>query len=157
MGYFIMVRASKFNVAKDKTDRIYNGIVFDSAIEMKYYRDVVIPGLESGEIVNCERQKVYILQEKFQHAGKTISAITYKADFVVQYKDGSLCVVDIKGCPDNVAKLKRKLFWFKYPDISYEWIGYSKLDGGWTTYEKIQAGRKERKKIKERNKKENKE
>ena len=34
---------SKYNVDKDTTKRIYNGIVFDSVLEMKYYRDVILP------------------------------------------------------------------------------------------------------------------
>ena len=32
---------SKFNVDKDKEKRTYNNIVFDSQLEMKYYRDVL--------------------------------------------------------------------------------------------------------------------
>ena len=72
--------------------------------------------------------------------------IEYKADFFIIFKDGREQVIDIKGCPDAVAKMKRKMFWFVYPNIEYLWIGYSKLDGGWVTYETIQAGRKQRKK-----------
>lgn len=48
--------ASKFNVSKDKTRRTFAGIIFDSELEMKYYRDFVLPKIESGEILNCERQ-----------------------------------------------------------------------------------------------------
>lgn len=152
-----MERQSKFNVGKSKEDKTFEGIVFDSSTEMKYYRDVILPAIEAGEIIKCERQKPYILQGKFIHGNKTISAITYKADFVVVYKDGHEQVIDIKGCPDNIAKLKRKLFWFKYPEVDYIWIGYSKVDGGWVAYEEIQSGRRERKtqKKKEKEKKEN--
>ena len=53
---------TKFNVDKDKEKRTCNGIVFDSVLEMKYYRDVVIPKKESGEITHYELQKKYILQ-----------------------------------------------------------------------------------------------
>lgn len=56
--------------------------------------------------------------------------------------------------PDNVALLKRKLFWFKYPEIDYQWICYSKIDsqskddGGWVSYDTVKKGRTERKKQK---------
>lgn len=146
------MRESKYNVRKDKADRTYMGIVFDSAAEMKYYRDVVVPELESGSVRKCERQVKYILQPAFISRGKKISAITYVADFVVEDKDGHIQVIDIKGCPDSIAKIKRKLFLYKYPEIDYVWLGHSKLDGGWVEYEKIQEGRKRRKK--EKNKKE---
>ncbi len=152
-----MKRQSKFNVGKDKESREYDGIIFDSAVEMKYYRDVVIPLIESGDITHCEMQKKYILQPKFKHGDKSVLPIEYKADYFLVYKDGKEQVIDIKGCPDAVAKLKRKMFWYTYPNIEYLWIGFSKLDGGWTTYENIQAGRKQRKKIKKENSKETKE
>lgn len=141
-----MERRSKFNVGKDKGDREFDGIIFDSAIEMKYYRDVVLPAFSAGEITHFEMQKKYILQPKFKRNNKNVQPIEYKADFFIIFKDGREQVIDIKGCPDAVAKMKRKMFWFVYPNIEYLWIGYSKLDGGWVTYETIQAGRKQRKK-----------
>lgn len=139
---------SKFNVGKKTTDRTFEGIIFDSVVEMKYYRDVVLPEIENGNIVSCERQKKYILQPSFMHLGKKILPIEYKADFVLKYKTGKEVVVDIKGCPDAVAILKRKMFWYVFPNIDYIWIGYSKIDGGFCTYEDIKAGRKQRKKDK---------
>lgn len=151
-----MSRESKFNVGKDKTDRTYDGIVFDSSVEMKYYRDVILPEIETGHIVKYERQKKYILQPSYTHNGKKVQPIEYKADYYVVFADGREQVIDIKGCPDAVAKLKRKLFWYVYPDIDYIWIGYSKVDGGWVTYETIQNGRKERRKLKKAKAKENK-
>jgi len=143
-----MDRRTKYNVGKNPTDRIYDGIVFDSAVEMKYYRDVIVPGLQSGEIAKCERQKRYILQPSYRHNGKKILPIEYKADFYTVDKTGKETVIDIKGCPDTVAKLKRKMFWYVYPDIEYVWIGYSAIDGGWCIYEDIVSARKQRKKSK---------
>lgn len=139
---------SKYNVGKKTYDRTYNGIVFDSAVEMKYYRDVILPAVDSGEIIHYEMQKKYILQPSFTRDGKKIQAIEYKADFYTVDKDGKETVIDIKGCPDNVAKLKRKMFWYIYPELDYVWLGFSKIDGGWTTYEAIKDGRKQRKKEK---------
>lgn len=143
-----MEERTKYNVGKKTYDRTYNGIVFDSAVEMKYYRDVILPAVNSGDIVHYEMQKKYILQPAFTRDGKKVQAIEYKADFFTIDKDGKETVIDIKGCPDNVAKLKRKMFWYIYPDLDYVWIGFSKIDGGWTTYEAIKAGRKQRKKEK---------
>lgn len=126
---------SKFNVSKDVEKRTYDGIVFDSAMEMKYYRDVLCPLEKSGDIVYCELQKPYELQPKFVHDGKTVQSVKYVADFYVKYKDGYEEVIDIKGCPDSVAILKRKLFWYNYPNVQYKWITYVKKFGGWIDYE----------------------
>ena len=139
---------TKYNVGKATADRTYNDIVFDSAVEMRYYRDVILPQMETGDLTHCERQKRYILQPAFLHDGKKVQPIEYKADFYTVDKNGKETVIDIKGCPDSVAKLKRKLFWFTYPGVDYVWLGYSAVDGGWVTYEAIAAGRRQRKKEK---------
>lgn len=143
-----MGRQSKFNVELDTQHRTCNGIVFDSVLEMRYYRDVLCPMMESGDIVSCELQKPYELQPKFVHDGKIVQAVRYVADFVVRYKDGREEVIDTKGCPDQKALLKRKLFWYKYPDTVYRWICYSKTDGGWCDYEYVKRCRAERRKKK---------
>lgn len=152
-----MSERTKYNVDKKTSERTYDNIVFDSAIEMKYYRDVILPRFKNKEIVHYEMQKKYILQPGFSSNGKKIKPIEYKADFYTIDKNGKETVIDIKGCPDNVAKLKRKMFWYIYPDIDYVWLGFSKIDGGWTTYETITAGRKQRRREKKQKLKENKE
>ena len=139
---------SKYNVGKDTLKRTHNGIVFDSVAEMKYYRDVILPLAESGDIVIYELQKPYELQPKFIHDGMAVKPITYVADFYVKYADEHEEVIDVKGCPDSLAKLKRKMFWYVFPTLIYRWVCYSKVDGGWCDYEVVQAGRRERKKAK---------
>lgn len=148
-----MKTRTKYNVNKSTENRTFDGIVFDSAVEMKFYRDVVLPQMQLGNVVRCERQKRYILQPSFTHDEKKILPIEYKADFYIVDKNGNETVIDIKGCPDTVAIIKRKIFWYVYPDINYIWVGYSNVDGGWTTYEKIISGRKQRKKEKLKGKK----
>lgn len=123
--------------------------MYDSALEMRFYRDWILPKMESGEIVSCERQIKYELQQKFKHNDKNVLPINYVADFVTIDKDGKVTVWDVKGQPDSVALLKRKLFWFKYPDVDYRWVTYSKQDGGWLDYEYVKACRKQRKKDRE--------
>jgi hypothetical protein len=142
------IARSKFNVDSDVKKRTYNNEIFDSILEMRFYRDWILPKVESGEIAKVDRQVTYELQQKFIHDGKTVLPINYVADFVVQYSNGHTTVFDTKGMPDSVALLKRKMFWWKYPDIDYQWIGYSGLDGGWTSYENIKKGRAKRKKEK---------
>lgn len=140
---------SKFNVDKDKAKRTYNGIVFDSVLEMKYYRDVICPKVESGDITDVKLQVKYELQPKFIHDGKSVQAINYVADFVITYSNGIVEVIDTKGCPDSVAILKRKLFWYHYPTVDYKWITWVKKFGGWIDYEEYKRlKREEKKKIK---------
>jgi len=152
------MRASKFNVDKDAEKRTYDGIVFDSALEMRYYRDVVCPLEKSGTVMRHELQVPYVLQPDFIHDGKKVKAITYVADFVLHYSNGTTEVIDIKGCPDTTALLKRKLFWYVFPDIKYYWVTYSKIDGGWNDYESIKKARslrRKEKKLKDKEVKEN--
>ena len=133
---------TKFNVDKNTEKRTYNGIVFDSILEMKYYRDVLLPKVESGEVINYVLQKPYELQPKFVHNGKTIRPIQYVADFYIAYKDGSEEVIDTKGYGDQVAVLKRKIFWYHYPDVDYKWVTYVKKYGGWIDYEEYKKLKK---------------
>lgn len=143
-----MQTRSKFNVSKDTSRRTYDGIVFDSEMEMKYYRDVVLPKYNSGEIVKYDMQVPYELVPKFKKDGKTVRSIVYKADFYIEYADGRAEVIDIKGMADSVAKLKRKLFYYKYPDVNYVWITYVKKFGGWVLYDDVQKLRRQEKKNK---------
>lgn len=142
------IARTKYNVDKDKEKRTCDGIVFDSILEMKYYRDVLCPQVESGRIVKYELQKPYELQPGFTHDGKPVRPITYVADFYIVYDDGSEIVIDTKGCPDNTAIMKRKLFWYVYPDINYQWMVWVKKFGGWITYDECKRLRNKAKKEK---------
>ena len=141
---------SKYNVAKDTAGRTCNGIVFDSAIEMRYYKEVVLPGVESGDIAHYELQKEYILQPKFIKDGKTIQPIKYKADFYIEYADGHTEVIDTKGCPDAKAMIKRKMFWYLFPALELRWLVYTKKWGGWLDYDKVNELRRNAKKEKQK-------
>jgi hypothetical protein len=146
-----MVKKSKYNVDtsdKGKTKRTFEGIVFDSEIEMKAYRDYFLPLQSSGEIVEIKLQPKYVLQPKYEKYGKKILPINYVADFEVTYKDGNMVIFDIKGMLLQDFKLKRKMFDYVYPDKILKCINYSRLDGGWVDIETIEKGRKQRKKEK---------
>jgi hypothetical protein len=127
---------SKFNVSANTRERTYAGMVFDSALEMRYYRDYIMPRIGSGEIIKCQRQVRYILQEGYTYKEHKYLPIYYDADFVITYNDGREVVVDIKGFPEPVARLKRKIFQYKYPDIDFQWVTYSvKYLNGWGLYD----------------------
>lgn len=136
------IERTKFNVDKNTVNRTYDGITFDSALEMKYYRDVLCPMVADGDVIKYELQKPYELQPKFVYNNKTVQPIKYVADFYIVYKDGHEEVIDIKGYPDSVALLKRKLFWYCYPKIDYKWITYVEKFGGWITYEEYKQLKK---------------
>lgn len=145
---------TKFNVSKSTSGRTHDGIVFDSQMEMRFYRDVILPQTRSGHIKHFELQKEYILQPKFHNGEKVVQPITYVADFYIEYSDGTVEVIDTKGYADSCAKLKRKMFWYHYPQINYKWICYSKMDGneengGWCDFDHVQKQRNVRKKEKE--------
>lgn len=131
---------------KDISNRTYEDIVFDSQLEMKFYRDIVLPLSRSGEITHFELQKEYVLQPKYVRDGKLIRPIIYVADFYIEYSDGHSEVIDTKGCPDSVAKIKRKMFMYQYPDTMYRWVTYVKKYGGWRDYDDVKLLRKEAKK-----------
>ena len=137
---------SKYNVDKNVGRRTYEGIVFDSILEMKYYRDVILPKVASGEIKEVELQKEFILQEKFVRNGLSVQPIKYIADFAITYSDGRYEVIDTKGHPDTTATIKKKLFWKIYPDIDYKWMSYS-ADLGWTTFETLNKHKKMKKRL----------
>lgn len=126
-------------------------ITFDSNIEKKYYDEVVLPGFKSGEIINYELQKKYNLQEKFRRPnGELIRAIDYVADYWVKYKDGHEHVIDVKGnglLLDGVCKIKKKLMYYKYPEIDFEWITWGK-DTGWINWDLAQKMKRDAKKAK---------
>lgn len=60
---------TKFNVDKETDTRTCDGIVFDSRLEMRYYSDVVLPGVENGEIKRwrCGNTKAGYLIHHKQH------------------------------------------------------------------------------------------
>jgi len=102
-----------FRKSKYKNKKvIYDGIKFDSLLEMRRYKELVILR-DLGEIRNLELQPKFLLQDKFRHEGKGIRAIHYVADF--KYIRGNTVIVeDAKGMETDVYKIKKKLFLNQY-------------------------------------------
>lgn len=152
---------SKFNISSDTAKRTYDGVVYDSELEMKFYRDFVLPKMGSGAIRECERQVPYELIPKYSHdiykngvvvKSENVRATVYVADFVLTWKDGHKEVIDTKGMPDGVAKIKRKLFWNVYPNIDYKWVTCVKKFGGWIDYDECKKLRNAEKRTKKERK-----
>lgn len=147
----IIIARSKYNVdttKAGKTKRTYDGKLFDSLLELNYYK-YLLPQIEKGVIKSIELQPKFTLQNKFTKNGINVRKIEYVADFKITYVENDrILIVDTKGNPDTTAKLKRKMFDFVYPDLELVWIGHSVVDGGFVLYEDILKGRKQRKKEK---------
>lgn len=81
---------------------VIDGILFPSTLEGARYNELKTMAL-SGEIVGFERQKTYNIEVNGQHICQ------YRADFVVEYPDGTLVVEDTKGVLTPEYKIKSKL------------------------------------------------
>lgn len=120
---------------------------------MQFLKEWILPKVGSGEIVKWERQIKFTLQEGFTYKGKKVLPITYIADYIVYWNAGNRTIVDVKGNPDNVSKIKKKLFLHKYPYEDYIWMCRSIKygdDTNWLLYEDLEKKRREDKR---RNKK----
>jgi len=99
---------SKYGAVKKEVD----GIKFDSTSESKYYIYL------KEQWIEHERQKRYLLQEKFVTKDwEKIQPIYYISDFSYWQ-----IVVDIKWQPTSDAKMKRKMFMYRYPDLELKWL-----------------------------------
>ncbi len=125
-------------------------LTFMSKLEKQYYDDVVVEGMKNGTLIDYKLQVKYKLQDSFKYQGKTIREINYISDFDLYYSDGSFQVIDTKGLATADAKIKAKLFKYKYPDIDFCWISYTE-GTGWIDYDDLQKLRRERKKLKKDN------
>ena len=138
-------KRSKYNVdvtKKGKQNRTYKGVTYDSITEMQFYKEYIEPRISTGDIKKCERQVTYVLQDGFTYRGSKILPIKYKSDFDVTYRDGSLIVYDVKGNPDSVSLIKRKMFWKRYPEKNLQFVCRCLKYGGWMTWEELKSKRK---------------
>lgn len=107
------MRYNKYGNHKRELD----GYKFDSIKEMNRYSELKL--LKRGGVIkNLRLQPRYELQEGFTYQGKKERKIEYVADF--EYTENSKTVVeDVKGMKTDVYKLKRKLFLYRYPDLTF--------------------------------------
>lgn len=108
-----MARKSKYGNIKTTVD----GIKFHSKGEANRYCELKLL-LRAKLITDLELQPKFELQPSFKKNGKTHRAITYAADF--KYKDGkgNNIIEDFKGFETDTFKMKKKMFEYKFPELS---------------------------------------
>ena len=97
---------------------VVDGITFDSRAESQRYCELKL--LErAGKIKDLSLQHKFELQPSFKKNGKTIRAITYVADFVYFDLERMVHVIeDVKGFKTKEYLLKKKMFEYKFPDLT---------------------------------------
>lgn len=96
---------------------VMDGIEFDSRLEANRYCQLKI--LERArEIKDLRIQVEFVIQPSYKKNNKTIRAIKYIADFVYyDVKKKKTIIEDTKGFRNEVYRIKKKLFEYKYPDL----------------------------------------
>ena len=130
---------SKYGAKKCEVD----GYIFDSVMEAKFYVHLKLEK-QNGNVVAYELQPKYILQESFKKDGKTVRAIAYISDFLVTYKDGSKIVYDVKGRETADFKLKKKMFDFRYRDLTLKCVQYRATEKVWMDLDEIKELKKKK-------------
>lgn len=91
---------------RNATKTIIDGITFDSILESYMYT------LLRGSGLTFERQKVYVLQEKFRYGKVAIRAIKVVVDFHLPEKN---TIIDSKGWANDESPIKYKMLkWHFY-------------------------------------------
>lgn len=93
-----------------------NGIRFDSKKEARRYMELKALA-KIGLISDLDLQPVFVLQEGFERQDGKVRAIKYVADFMYLDKEGNRIVEDTKGIETETFKLKKKMFWLRFPEI----------------------------------------
>jgi hypothetical protein len=121
-----------------------DGIIFASTMEADYY-EYLKAEKEAGRVIKFELQPKFPLQDSFKKYGRTIKGITYISDFKVSYSDGSELIIDVKGQETDDFKLKRKMFDYKYPDLTLWLVTWDKKTACWVDYDEHQRMKRKKK------------
>ena len=128
------IKKSKYNSKKITCDNYK----FDSLLEKNYYLNLKNKK-ENWEIKDYKVHPTYQL----------FKWIKYILDFLIEYNDWNIEVIDIKWLATPVAKIKLKLFKINYPNIKINWIVY--YNKQWVDYfeneKRKQKNKKEKKKL----------
>lgn len=97
---------------------IIDGITFDSKLEAKRYTELKL--LEKAHLIeNLQLQPVFELIPTFKKNGKTIRSCKYKADFsYYDIEKQQQIVEDTKGMKTKDYIIKKKMFEYKFPNLS---------------------------------------
>ena len=83
---------------------------------MEYYKELKLLQ-NQGIITGFGRQCQFILSEGTDKDNRCIS---YIADFIIFYPDGTYKIIDVKGMKTEIFKQKSKLFKNKFPKLKLE-------------------------------------
>lgn len=96
------------------------GHEFDSKKEARRYQQLLLRE-KAGEIKGLRLQPEYELIPRFKKGNKTYRKAVYIADF--EYvENGRTIVEDVKGIKTDVYNLKKKMFEYKYPELTIKEI-----------------------------------
>ncbi len=85
------------NLSRMKKSQSLSEDHFDSRGEYEYYIGEVVPRIENGEILSCERQPEFELFPAGKFGGLKLHEIRYTADFRLEYADGTVEIVEVKS------------------------------------------------------------
>jgi hypothetical protein len=103
----------------------YNGMIFDSGIELERYQDLELLQA-AGEITDLQRAPTYTLIKTFKRGGVTYRAVKYTPDFTFR-RAGQVIVEEVKSKGTKQARdymLRVKLFLSVFPDVVFEEVLY---------------------------------
>lgn len=130
-------------------------ITFDSTMEANYYI-YLKEEKAKGNIIDFQLQPEYQLLDSYKKYGRTIRGIKYISDFLVTYADGSQIVIDVKGKETDDFKLKRKMFDYKYPELTLKLVTWVEKTKQWVDFDELKKTRarikKEKNKVSKKNK-----
>lgn len=110
--------------------KVIDWIKFDSTLEANYYEYLKVQK-QKKIVKSFTLQPIFTLFKSSKELG--LRAMTYVADFLIEYPDGRTEVIDTKWMATEASKLKRKLYIFIYKnDPPLKWI--CKYAGEWVDY-----------------------
>jgi hypothetical protein len=118
------VKKSKYRNKKS----IVDGYAFDSKMEARYYQQLKWLKM-AGEIKSFKLQPEYILQSGYKKGERKVRPVKYIADFLVTHIDGTEEIIDVKGKATAAFLLKKKIFEYKYPDLTLKVL--TEKNGAW--------------------------
>lgn len=96
---------------------VVDGITFDSRAEATRYTELKL--LErAGEITSLVLQPEFELIPGYTKNGKKVRSVKYRADFMYKDRNGQIVIEDVKGVRTKEFALKKKIFEWKYPDLT---------------------------------------
>lgn len=65
--------------------------------EKQYYREIILPKVACGQVVQVQEQVVFNLMPEKTYCGLKLPKARYKPDFVLTYADGTVEIVEVKS------------------------------------------------------------